>query len=106
MPKGYVILTEAIHDEEGMDAYSAASYAPTVEHGAKILVVDTNVEVVEGEWHGNRTVVVEFDSVETARQWYESESYQAVLPLRLAAADCNVVICSGFVPQDPTNELA
>jgi len=94
--KGYVILTEEIHDRAGMDAYGTASTAPLLEHGGRVLVVDEDVEVLEGTWHGTRTVVVEFESVETARDWYRSPSYQAALPLRQAASHCNVVIAAGF----------
>ena len=39
-----------------------------------------------------------FGSVEQARRWYESDSYQKAAPVRQAAADCNVVLLSGFVP--------
>jgi uncharacterized protein (DUF1330 family) len=95
-PKGYVILTEDIRDRAGMDAYGEASTAPLVEFGGRVLVVDEQVEVLEGTWHGTRTVVVEFDSVERVREWYDSPSYQAALPLRRAAAECNVVVASGF----------
>jgi len=102
MPKGYVILTEAIHDAAGMEAYGKASTAPVIEYGGRPLVVDQNVEVLEGEWHGTRTVLVEFASVEDARAWYESDGYQAARPLRQAAADCNVAILSGFeLPATP-----
>jgi uncharacterized protein (DUF1330 family) len=94
--KGYVILTEAIHDTAGMDAYGRASRAALVEYGGTVLVVDEDVQVLEGEWHGTRTVIIEYESVEEARAWYESASYRAALPLRQAAADCNVVIASGF----------
>jgi uncharacterized protein (DUF1330 family) len=94
--KGYVILTEDIHDRAGMDAYGTASTAPLLEHGGRVLVVDENVDVLEGRWHGTRTVIVEFESVEKARGWYESPSYQSALPLRQAASQCNVVIAAGF----------
>jgi uncharacterized protein (DUF1330 family) len=96
MGKGYVIVTEAIHDPAGMEAYAKASMTSIGEHGVKPLVVDENVEVVEGEWHGTRTVVLEFESVEKAREWYRSAGYQAAIPLRQAAADCNAVILSGL----------
>jgi uncharacterized protein (DUF1330 family) len=96
MAKGYVILTEAIHDPEGMDVYGRESTAALIEHAGRVLVVDDQVQVVEGEWHGTRTVIVEYESVERARAWYDSPSYQAALPLRQAAANCNVVIVSGF----------
>ena len=96
MAKGYVILTESIHDPEGMDAYGRASTKPLIDHGGKVLVVDEAVEVLEGGWHGNRTVVVEFESVEQARRWYESPDYQSARALRAAASECNVVIVAGF----------
>jgi uncharacterized protein (DUF1330 family) len=46
--------------------------------------------------NGDQTVVLEFESVEAARAWYESEAYQKAAKLRQAAADCNAVIISGF----------
>jgi uncharacterized protein (DUF1330 family) len=96
MPKGYVIFTEAIRDPDGMNEYGRASGPTVAEHGAKVLAVDERVEVLEGEWHGERTVVLEFESVDAARQWYECEAYQAAIPLRQAAADSNAVLIRGF----------
>lgn len=93
-PKGYVILTEAIEDPEGMKAYGQA--ARTTMSGATALAVDTAPTVLEGTWHGDQTVVLEFESVDAARAWYESEGYQNAAKLRHAAADCNVVIIAGF----------
>lgn len=93
-PKGYVILTEAIRDAEGMKAYAQAAGAAM--GGGKVLAVDTKPTVLEGGWHGDQTVVLEFESVDAARAWYESEAYQKAAKLRQAAADCNAVILSGF----------
>ena len=53
-------------------------------------------EVLEGQWHGTQTVVLEFESVEAAREWYNSDAYQEAAKLRQAAADCNGVIVSGL----------
>jgi uncharacterized protein (DUF1330 family) len=96
MPKGYVILTEDINDPEGMEAYERASAPTLAPTGASVLAVDAAPEVLEGEWHGDRTVMLEFESVEAARAWYESAAYQEAKPLRHAAADTNAVIISGF----------
>jgi uncharacterized protein (DUF1330 family) len=38
VPKGYVIITEAIHDPAGMEAYGKASGASLAEHGATVLL--------------------------------------------------------------------
>lgn len=96
MPKGYLIFTEAIHDKEAMDTYSQAAIPTIMGAGASVLVASQDGEALEGEWHGNQTVVLEFESVEAARAWYQSDEYQAAIPLRQAAADCNVVILPGF----------
>jgi uncharacterized protein (DUF1330 family) len=70
---------------------------PTIgEGGGKAIVADTNPQVIEGDWHGNQTVVLEFESVEAARAWYESEGYQNAAKMRQAAADSNAVILSGL----------
>jgi uncharacterized protein (DUF1330 family) len=96
VPKGYVIFTEAVRDEAGMGAYGQQAIPTVMQRGGQVIVVQENPEVLEGEWHGNRTVVLEFDSVEAARAWYTSPDYQAAIPLRQAAADANAVIVAGF----------
>ena len=96
MPKGYVIFTEQIKDPDGMKAYGKAAGPAMGQGGCKILAVDTKPQVLEGDWHGHQTVVLEFDSVGAARAWYDSEAYQNAARLRQAAADTNAVILSGF----------
>jgi uncharacterized protein (DUF1330 family) len=96
MPKGYVILTEVIRDPEGMQAYSRAAGPSIRESQAKVLVVDRQPDLLEGEWPATQTVVLEFASVEAARTWYMSDTYQAAAKIRHDAAASNVVIVSGF----------
>ena len=106
MPRGYVIMTEVIHDPAGLAAHGAVTYDSLVEHGAKMLVVDADYEVREGSWEASsRLAIMEFESPEVARHWYESEAGQEAHKLRVAAADCNVLIASGFVPNNPDNRL-
>ena len=96
MPKGYVILTEAVEDPAGMAAYGRAAAPSLAEGGASVLAADPRPEVLEGTWHGDQTVVLEFESVEAARAWYESAAYEKAKPLRQAAATTNAVIVAGF----------
>jgi uncharacterized protein (DUF1330 family) len=79
-----------------MEAYGRASAGSIAQGKAAVLAVDPEPQLLEGSWHGNRTVVLEFESVEAARAWYESDAYARAKPLRQAAADCNVVIVSGL----------
>ncbi|MFJ9626531.1 DUF1330 domain-containing protein [Streptomyces sp. NPDC091280] len=101
MPKGYVIVTEAIKDPAGMAAYGRAAGASIVQAGASVLAVDAGPEVLEGEWHGDQTVILEFESVEAARAWYESAEYQRAKPLRHAAAESHAVLVTGFEMPSP-----
>lgn len=91
-----MIFTEAIRDHDAITAYAQKAIPTMMQAGGKLLVADDGPETLEGEWHGNRTVVLEFESVDAARGWYRSPEYQVVIPLRQAAADGNAVIVSGF----------
>jgi uncharacterized protein (DUF1330 family) len=92
--KGYVIITEDVKDPAGMGEYG--KLASQTMGTAKVLAFGPAAETLEGQWHGTQTVLLEFESVEAANQWYYSDEYQAAAKLRQAAADCNGVIVSGF----------
>ena len=96
MPKGYIIYVEDIKDEAAMGEYAGKAMVSLLQGGGTVAALDDNPDVREGEWYGNRTVILEFASVDAARAWYESADYQAAIPLRQGAADGNVVIVSGF----------
>ena len=98
--KGYVIFQEEITD---LDRY-LNEYLPTAaetigDHDGSVLVNTTDPEVVEGEWDHSRTVVVEFPSVEAAREWYTDPAYEEVKPVRIESSEyANAVICPEFSP--------
>ena len=64
--------------------------------GATVLSIGHNPTVIEGDWPATQTVLLEFDSVDAAKEWYYSDAYQEAVKLRQAAANCNGVIVSGF----------
>lgn len=96
MAKGYFIFTEDIHDQDGMNAYSGKAVPTVLQSGGRPIVVEDNADVIEGTWHGSRTIIIEFDSVDAAKGWYNSPEYQAVIGMRHAAAESNAVIVGGF----------
>ena len=87
-------------DQAAYDAYVQKAVPTILQAGGRPLVVHDAPGVIEGQWHGPRTVVLEFDSEDAARNWYESPAYQAVVGERHASAATNAVIVSGFeMPQ-------
>lgn len=96
MPKGYAIFTEIVRDRAGYDGYVTKALPTIMESGGKPIVVNDNPEVIEGDWHGPRTVILEFDSVDAAKEWYNSPAYQAVIGERFSSTDANAIIVEGF----------
>jgi uncharacterized protein (DUF1330 family) len=101
MPKGYAIFTLKVHDEDGLGAYFEAALPTMFEAGGNLIVAGPPAEVLEGDWRGDRTAILEFPSLEAAHRWYRSSEYQNVIGKRHAAAESNAVIIGGF--EMPTN---
>ena len=64
MTKGYAIFTEEITDHVAMGPYAQAAMLTILAAGSAPIIASPPDEVVEGDWHGNQTVVVEFPLVE------------------------------------------
>lgn len=102
MPKGYIVYTKHVTDPEGIAAYSAAAAPSAIAAGGTVVIAGPAQRVVEGAWHGDITVVLEFPSLDAANAWYDGPEYQAVIDQRHQAAVSNVARFEGFVPPSPT----
>ncbi len=95
MAKGYWIGHIDVQDIEVYQQYIAANAGPFAEYGARFLVRGGQQQVREGSAH-KRTVVLEFDSYETAIACYESAGYQAAKAIRDPVANGDLVIVQGY----------
>ena len=91
----YVIAEVSITDEEGYEQYKPLAGASVVANGGTYEVRGGVVESLEGEPVMGRIVILRFDDLEAARNWYNSDDYQAARPLRHAAAQSRVFIVEG-----------
>jgi uncharacterized protein (DUF1330 family) len=81
----YFIGISKMEDEAKYNAeYAAGAFQSIMAHGGKLVVATNDSEDVEGDHPLTRTVILEFPNMETAKKWYDSPEYQAVLPKRLA----------------------
>ncbi len=92
----YFVVQEEVHDQAQLDEYSTAAGPTMAKVRGRALAVDNDVQAVEGQWHGTRTVILEFDDEDAFREWYDSPEYQAALPLRLAATDSRGALVKGL----------
>ncbi|MCR9126042.1 MAG: DUF1330 domain-containing protein [Rhodobacteraceae bacterium] len=97
MAKGYWVAHVDVDDVETYQSYVAANAAPLAEFGGRFLVRGGQRRQAEGTSRA-RTVVIEFDSYETALACYESPGYQAALALRAPVATSDLVIIEGYDP--------
>jgi uncharacterized protein (DUF1330 family) len=98
-PPGYLIAEAEITDPAALQQYGekiAETLAPFNHH---FIVRSNKVQVLEGDAPKGRIVVIAFDSVEKAREWYDSPAYAAIRPIRQAAAKSRVFIVEGVAPQ-------
>jgi uncharacterized protein (DUF1330 family) len=96
MPKGYVVFTVQVNDQAGMDEYVQAATPIVYAAGGNLVVAGPPEEVIEGTWFGNILAILEFPSVEAAREWYQSADYRAIIGKRHGAAETNAAIFAGF----------
>jgi uncharacterized protein (DUF1330 family) len=91
----YLVAHLAVTDLDAFEKYRAAVPEVIARFGGRYLVRGGTVETLEGEWRVPRLVVIAFDSMAQAKRFYHSPEYQAILPLRLAAAEGEVVLVEG-----------
>ena len=92
----YQIANVTITDAEGFAEY-AAQAAETVErYGGRYLSRGGAFEVLEGNWAPNRLVLIEWDSLEQAKRWYESDEYKPLGDMRRRCAETDLVFVEGL----------
>lgn len=92
---GYFIFDSEIFDPELLTPYLESVGDTIAQYGGKILVQGGQVTVYEGNPPTGIVVIVKFNSIESAKAWYQSDVYQSILPHRLAGAKANGWLVAG-----------
>jgi uncharacterized protein (DUF1330 family) len=91
----YFVAQVDIHDQAGYDRYQQQAGAAGMPVGMRVLAMDEQPTLLEGKWHGPKTIILEFPSEEALRAWYYSPAYQAAAKIRSAATTSNVALVKG-----------
>jgi uncharacterized protein (DUF1330 family) len=96
----FIIADIDVSDPEGFEAYRRL-VAPTIaDAGGVYRVRGGAFEVLEGDFRPRRLVILEFDSMASAKTWYESDAYAPLKAIRLKTTQSNVVLVEGL-PGNP-----
>jgi uncharacterized protein (DUF1330 family) len=91
----YVIAEVTVTDPQGFEAYRQMVPATLAHYGGKFIVRGGSMAKLEGNWEPKRLVIIEFESVERAQQWWASEEYREAKALRQRTAQTNLLVIEG-----------
>ena len=91
----YLISTIEITDPAGYEEYKKLVPPALTKYGGKFVVRGGDIEHKEGDWRPKRIVVVEFESVDQARAFYDSPEYAPAKQIRLRTSTGSVLFVEG-----------
>jgi uncharacterized protein (DUF1330 family) len=83
----YLVGHITVRDDQLWQAYVAGVQKSLVPFACKLLFRGRRTAVLSGSHLHDLVVVIEFQDQATLEDWYASESYQSLIPLRNQAAD-------------------
>ena len=92
----YVIVEISITNHVEYEEYKKLTPAAIAAYDGKFIVRSTNTESLEGNWQPERMVVLEFPSVERAKEWWNSNEYSKAKEIRQRSALTKMLVVEGF----------
>jgi uncharacterized protein (DUF1330 family) len=91
----YIIVEIEVTDPVGYEEYKRQAGATVHKYGGKYIVRGGKTEVLEGDWKTKRIVVLEFPTVDRAKEWLNSEEYREPRKMRHRTARTNMIVVEG-----------
>lgn len=95
MAKGYLIAHIRVQDKEAFEEFKRLSGAAIKAHNGKVLVRNPNPDHREGAAKG-LAIVIEFESLEAAQAFYDSQAYSEARAVREKISDTDLILVEGL----------
>ena len=92
---GYLILDLSIKNIETFMEYIEKIPAFIKKHGGRYIVQGVEPEVMEGDWHPERVVVLEFPSREKAKEFLQDPEAQSLFAIRHTSTTSKLILVEG-----------
>jgi uncharacterized protein (DUF1330 family) len=92
----YAIAQLTIHDRARYQRYVAAFITILTRYGGQLLAAEEHPEVTEGQWDGDKVVLMAFPDRKTFTAWVTSPEYREISKDRLAAAETTAILVRGL----------
>jgi uncharacterized protein (DUF1330 family) len=91
----YVLAEIEVTNPEGYKEYTQEVPGTITKYGGRFLTRGGAVETLEGEWPQRRRVIIEFPSMQAAKQWFASPEYEKPLAMRRANSKGRLLLMEG-----------
>jgi uncharacterized protein (DUF1330 family) len=91
----YVIVDVSIHNPVRYEDYKKLTPAAVAAYDGRFVVRGGKSETLEGEWSPGRIVILEFPTVERAKEWWDSPIYTEAKLIRQEAATTKMIVVPG-----------
>ncbi len=91
----YVIAELEVRDPAAFERYRQMVPPTIAAFGGRYLARGGSCETLEGAWAPRRLVILEFPSMERAKQWWGSEEYAPAKALRQTCSRAQMVVLEG-----------
>jgi uncharacterized protein (DUF1330 family) len=92
---GYVVAQMTVTDPDAFADYPGQAGPTVAAFGGRYVVRGGPIDNIEGDWSPGRMVIIEFDSVERAKEWYDSQMYEEAKALRIRSTMSSLMIVQG-----------
>lgn len=92
----YVIVEVEINDPDDYEEYKKLTPSSIYAYGGKFLVRGGQAKTLEGGWHPQRIVILEFASIERAEEWWNSKEYSLAKQIRQRSANTKMIVVEGY----------
>jgi uncharacterized protein (DUF1330 family) len=91
----YMIIDLEIHDQTTFEGYQKSVPALILKHGGQYLVRGGQFDVIEGDWHPHRLVILRFPDRAAIRAFLADAEAQSLTKLRWKSAKTTIVAVDG-----------
>ncbi len=91
----YIIAEISITDPVEYEEYKKLTPATVAAYDGAFKVRGAKAESLEGNWEPGRVVILQFPSIERAKEWWSSEAYSEAKGIRQRAALSKMIVVEG-----------
>ena len=92
----YIIVEVEVKDPIKYEDYKKLTPDSLAAYGGKFIVRGGKAELLEGDKEPERIVILEFESVQRAKAWWNSPEYSEAKKLRHATANSRMIVIEGI----------